>query len=154
MLEIAALIRRIRTDKNAFQELLVMMEPSIRKYVRLLYKDDKEDVRAEMALALWEAVMRIQYCENDGECVIFHTDMEKFLKKYDGRKRQIFYQMIFEGKSDTNIANEFAVTRQYANRLRRGKKRWNTRTTRHTVGAVKKEFWEFSRKSDMLSRFW
>lgn len=69
--EIISLIQKIHTDKEAFKELVDKMEPLIKKYMRLLYKDEKEDVHSEMTLALWEAVTRIKYCENDGECLAF-----------------------------------------------------------------------------------
>ena len=42
------------------------MEPLINKYMRKLYKDDKDDVYAELILALWEAVTKLKYVENDG----------------------------------------------------------------------------------------
>lgn len=69
--EIVSLFQKIRTDKETFKELVDKMEPLIKKYIRLLYKDEKEDVRSEMTLALWEAVTKIEYCENDGECMAF-----------------------------------------------------------------------------------
>ncbi len=69
--EITSIIQKIHIDENAFEELVKRMEPLIKKYVRLLYKDDKEDVRSEMTLALWEAVIRMEYCENDWECLSF-----------------------------------------------------------------------------------
>ncbi|MDE5698634.1 MAG: hypothetical protein K2I96_14700 [Lachnospiraceae bacterium] len=69
--EIMSLIQKIQTDKDVFKELVDKMEPLIKKYMRMLYKDEREDVRSEMTLALWEAVKRIEYCEKDGECMSF-----------------------------------------------------------------------------------
>ncbi len=165
--EITSLIQKIHTDKNAFEQLINKMAPLIDKYTRLLYKDEKEDVRSEMMLALWESVTKISYCEKDGEClaylstalrnrfydlyrksrkqhdhqmliendsvfdiikdesrkdledVIFNIDIEAFLKRYIGKKREIFKVIILENKLDTEIAGIFCVTRQYVNRLRR-----------------------------------
>lgn len=164
--EITLLIRKIHIDKNAFQELVDRMEPLIKKNIRLLYKDEKEDVRSEMTLALWEAVTKIKYCENDGECmtflcnalknrfyelyrkskkehdnqiflenndalernrddiagldeVLFHIDIEMFLKRYDGKKQKIFRKILTEDESDAEIAKTLFVTRQYVNRMRR-----------------------------------
>lgn len=164
--EITLLIRKIRIDKNAFQELVDRMEPLIKKNIRLLYKDEKEDVRSEMILALWEAVTKIKYYENDGECmtflcnalknrfyelyrkskkehdnqiflenddavemnrndiaglddVLFHIDIEMFLKEYDGKKQKIFRKILTEDESDAEIAQTLFVTRQYVNRMRR-----------------------------------
>lgn len=69
--DIISLIQKIRTDKEAFKELVDKMEPLIKKYTRLLYKDEKEDVRAEMTMTLWEAVIKLKYCEKDEECLTF-----------------------------------------------------------------------------------
>ncbi len=69
--EITSIIQKIHINKNEFKELVEKMNPLIKKYVRLLYKDDKEDVRSEMTMALWEAVIRMEYCETDGECLAF-----------------------------------------------------------------------------------
>lgn len=69
--EIKSLIQEIQIDKNAFKKLVDKMEPLINKYVKLLYKDDKEDIHSEMVLALWEAVIKMEYCEKERECVSF-----------------------------------------------------------------------------------
>ncbi|OUQ15267.1 RNA polymerase sigma factor [Lachnoclostridium sp. An138] len=69
--EFVSLIQAIKNDKEKFEELLIKMEPLINKYVRLLYKEDKEDVYGELVLALWESVLKISYCENDGQIINF-----------------------------------------------------------------------------------
>lgn len=165
--EIISLIQKIQTDKATFNDLVEKMEPLIKKYTRLLYKDEKEDVRSEMMLALWEAIARLKYCEKDEECiaflctalknrfyelyrkskkehdnqifvenddvfdvgmveniidlenVIFKIDVEMFLKKYVGKKQEIFRMIIMGNASDVEIAEAFSVTRQYINRMRR-----------------------------------
>lgn len=88
--ELMYLICKIRTDKDAFQELVDKMEPLINKNVRLLYKDEKEDVRSEMTLALWEAVTKINYCENDGQCMSFLCNALKnrFYELYRKSKKE------------------------------------------------------------------
>lgn len=69
--EITSIIQKIHINKDEFKELVEKMDPLIKKYVRLLYKDNKENVHSEMTLALWEAVIRMEYCESDGECLAF-----------------------------------------------------------------------------------
>lgn len=71
--EILSLIQKIQAnrDEDAFKKLISEMEPTIKKYVRLLYKDEKEDVRSEMTLALWEAVTKMEYYKNDKACFAF-----------------------------------------------------------------------------------
>ena len=41
--ELSKLIQDIKKDKNKFSLLLNRMEPLINKYVRILYKDEKEE---------------------------------------------------------------------------------------------------------------
>ena len=65
------LIKNIHKDKEQFSNLVIKMNPLINKYVRILYKDEKEDVRAEFVLALWEAVTKLKYIENDQS--LLHT---------------------------------------------------------------------------------
>lgn len=96
--EITSLIQKIQTDKDAFEELINKMEPLIKKYVRLLYKDEKEDVRSEMTLALWEAVTRIEYCNKDGECMTFLCTALKnrFYELYRKSKKEHDKQVLTE----------------------------------------------------------
>ena len=47
------------------------MAPLINKYTRLLYKDEKEDINSELILALWEAVLKMKYYEDDGKCLVY-----------------------------------------------------------------------------------
>lgn len=65
------LIENIQKDKERFSELVNKMDPLICKYMRILYKDEKEDVRSELVLALWEAVTKLKYAENEGQCVTY-----------------------------------------------------------------------------------
>lgn len=69
--EIAALIENTLKDKNEFDALLKRLTPKINQYVGRLYKDEPEEIRAEMALTLWEAVTKIKYYDNDGKCLTF-----------------------------------------------------------------------------------
>ena len=69
--EVSSVIQKIREDKNNFGMLLERMKPLINKYTKLLYKDEKEDVYSEMVLALWEAVMKMEYYNEDSECTVF-----------------------------------------------------------------------------------
>lgn len=68
-MEIFKLICDIKEDKEKFVLLIDKFEPLIKTYVRLLYKDEKEDVHAEMVAALWEAICNIEYYDDDGQIV-------------------------------------------------------------------------------------
>lgn len=82
--EIATLIENTLKDKNEFDALLKRLTPLINKYVSSLYKDEPEEIRAEMVLALWEAVTKIKYYDNDGKCLAFLSGAlrNKFLELY------------------------------------------------------------------------
>lgn len=111
---IALLIQKIRVDKKSFDELIHEMTPLINKYVYLLYKDEQDDVRAEMILALWEAVSRIKYCENDKECLSyisralrnrFYELYRKSRKQYDNRAYEEYEENMQDEPVITDINN-------------------------------------------------
>ena len=57
--------------KKFFLILVEKFMPLIRSIQRLLYKDDAEDVKQEMLMALWEASQKIEKYDNEGECNYF-----------------------------------------------------------------------------------
>lgn len=63
--------------------------------------------------------VEIRYIENQYSNIITREDIEKFLEKFVGSKRDIYRAMMAENLTDKQIANRFQVSRQYANRLRR-----------------------------------
>ena len=81
------------------------MEPLIKKYMRLLYKDEKEDVHSEMILALWEAVTKIEYCEKEGECLAFLCTALKnrFYELYRKSRKEHDNVLLLENNDDINI---------------------------------------------------
>jgi hypothetical protein len=107
--EIVSLIQKIQADKDedAFKELINEMEPSIKKYEGLLYKDEKEDVRSEMTLALWEAVPKIKYYKNEKSCFAFLCNALKirFLELYRKSRKWHDNQTPIEDVSACNVSN-------------------------------------------------
>ncbi len=77
------LLKNIKSNKDSFSKLLDNMNPLISKYVRLLYKNDREDIRQELILALWESILKMKYYNSDGECL-----KNKFLDLYRKSKKQ------------------------------------------------------------------
>ena len=73
--ELAKTIKSIKEgEKEEFEKIIDKLNPIITKYVRAIYDGDKEDIREEYILALWEAVNKIQYVNSDGECLKYlHT---------------------------------------------------------------------------------
>ncbi|SHN61986.1 DNA-directed RNA polymerase specialized sigma subunit, sigma24 family [Butyrivibrio hungatei DSM 14810] len=153
-------------DGQGFLLLAEKFSPLIKKYTRLLYKNEAEDVKQEMLLALWEASQKIEKYDNEGECTryFFNALKCKFLELYRKSKNEnetsfllddsimeneqseehlkyayanlkqdiIFVlsnyptvvkdmclKMIFNDMSDSEIAKNYHVSRQYANRIRR-----------------------------------
>ncbi|HJC23191.1 MAG TPA: sigma-70 family RNA polymerase sigma factor [Candidatus Eisenbergiella merdavium] len=88
--EFVELINDIRKDKEEFYRLIDKFEPLIRKYTKKLYKDDKEDVREEFLLALWESVQGMEYYKSDAEIVkyINNAVWRKFLELYRASRKQ------------------------------------------------------------------
>ena len=110
--EITSIIQKIHINKDEFKELVEKMDPLIKKYVRLLYKDNKEDVHSEMTLALWEAVIRMEYCESDGECPAFLCTALKnrFYELYRKSKKEHDNQQLIDNNDVFGISTESVDT--------------------------------------------
>ena len=98
MKEWCKLLMDIKQDKEVFAKLIEYMNPLINKYVRLLYKDDHEDMRGELILALWESVVKIDYCNYEGECFSYINKAlkNKFLELYRKSKKLHDFQITIE----------------------------------------------------------
>ena len=94
MREWCKLLKDIKNNKDEFAKLIESMNPLLNKYVRLLYKDEAEDIREELILALWESVLKINYCNNDGECFSYINNAlkNKFLELYRKSKKRHDFQ--------------------------------------------------------------
>ena len=71
-------------EEESFVMLVEKFMPLIKKYTRLLYKDDAEDVKQEMLMALWEASQKIEKYDNEGECTKYFSNALRcrFLELY------------------------------------------------------------------------
>lgn len=117
--EFSELLYEIRTDKNKFNMLMKKMDPLVNKYTRMLYKDEKEDVRSELYLALWESVMNISLTGNDGQVVhylstaIRNRFLELYRKscKHHDNEGSVEHEFFFELMTYTeNEFDDFIVT--------------------------------------------
>ena len=88
--EVALILQNVKKNKNDFEKLINMMTPLINKYTRLLYKDEKEDINSELILALWEAVLKMKYYEDDGKCLVYLSNAikNKFFELYRKSRKQ------------------------------------------------------------------
>lgn len=151
--------------QNEFGELLQKFMPLINKYARLLYKDEQEDMKSELSLALWESINKMKYYDNEEKCIAYikksifikylelyrksrlyfdhieiledkffesynsesntyseieiSNDLNHIISKYSGQTYNIFYSILFEQLSDSEIARKYNISRQYSNRKRR-----------------------------------
>ena len=167
--EFADLVKAARGDEKKLALVLERMEPLIRNRARKLYMEDPDDMRSELCIAIWIAIGKMDYFDDDGQVtryltravnnrylelcrtsrklhdneMAFDTDIEgpimcdagkpderldEFLLRHDlyrmlntctGIKRRIVGMIVSEDKSDSEIAGELAVSRQYVNRVRR-----------------------------------
>ena len=68
--EIVTYIREIEKGNSSFFSNVVdKMMPSMKKYISRLYKDEKDDVYVELMAALWEAIIKIEYFDEEGKCI-------------------------------------------------------------------------------------
>lgn len=164
--KLCTLIKEFKNgDETKFLLIVEKMKPLIDKYVRLLYKDDKEDMYSEFVLYLLESIIAMKYYDKEGQCVYFLSkaiknkfyelykksrrhfdnvadinneyfenmhfkqseyedfiikeDLNKLLLNAKGKQYQILYAMVFKDETDSEIAKQIAVSRQYVNRVRR-----------------------------------
>lgn len=115
--ELTMLIHRIQgTNKEAFIVVMNLMEPLVKKYSYLLYKDEKEDTRSELHLALWEAVNKISILENDGQVVNYLSTALKnrYLELYRASKKHHDNEVSLE---DDNYLNALSFLHSEYNNL-------------------------------------
>ncbi len=100
--DVNVLIREYKNgNKEKFLLIVDKMAPLINKYVRLLYKDEKEDMHSEFVLCLLEAVNAMNYYNEDGQCIYFCSRAlkNKFLELY--KKSKLHFE------SETVVEDEF-----------------------------------------------
>lgn len=92
-------------NKEEFLLIADKMEPLISKYVRLLYKDEKEDMHSEFVLCLLEAVNSMGYYQEEGQCIYFLSRALKnrFLELYKKSKLHFDREMVMEDDFFTNM---------------------------------------------------
>lgn len=100
--EFVLLIKAVKNDKNKFNSVIEKMNPLIEKYVRLLYRDEKDDVRAELIMALWEAVSTISYYGNDGQVANYlcQAIKNRYFELYRKSRKVHDHESILEENQD------------------------------------------------------
>lgn len=87
-------------DVNQFLLIQERLKPVMNKYVRLLFRDEKEDTMAELDLSLLEAVHNIVYFENEGQCFIYFYNAlrNRYLELYKRSRRKFDYECSYEAQ--------------------------------------------------------
>lgn len=67
----AQLVQSAKQDSVSMENVIAKMNPLLKKYSKKAFFLDKDDAYQELILALIEAVMRIDICKTDGECLIY-----------------------------------------------------------------------------------
>lgn len=87
-------------NKDEFETLLERFMPLINKYSRMLYKDEPDDIKAELSLALYDAIDKMEYFDNEAKCVAYITNTLylKYLELYRKSKQYHEHMEIIEDK--------------------------------------------------------
>lgn len=87
-----------RGDDTQFSLIIEKFKPVIDKYSLRLYKDEREDTASELVLALLEAVQKIKYYYNEGQCVTFLTKAleHRFFELYRKSRKKFDHEQPFE----------------------------------------------------------
>ncbi len=90
-------IKKIKmNEKEEFEQVISFFNPILNKYARLLYKDELEDTRSELICALWEAVSKIDYYENEGQIIKYlsRSVFLRYLELYRLSRQRNDYEQI------------------------------------------------------------
>lgn len=112
MYEISKIIKEIKQgDTEKIIYVIEKMKPVINKYKKILYKDEKEDIEGEMVLALWEAICKMEYFDDDGKCVIYLKNAihNKFLELYRNSRKKFDHEI----SDSSEINNEIIFNEKY-----------------------------------------
>ena len=92
---------------DEFKIIELKMKPILTKYTNYMYKDEKEDIYAELVLALWESITKIEYYSNEGKVVNYlHTAIKnKFYELYRTSRKKNDNECIADDDALLNIVS-------------------------------------------------
>lgn len=100
------LIQDFKNGENEkFIQIIEKMKPLINKYIRLLYKDEKEDIQSEFVLCLLESITKMKYYNEEGQCIYFLSKALKnrFHELYKKSKLHFDREVIVDDEYFINI---------------------------------------------------
>jgi len=65
----AQLVNKAKDSSLHMEEVINLMNPIIKSYIKKLFFMDSEDAEQEITIAIIEAVQSIKACETDGQCL-------------------------------------------------------------------------------------
>ncbi len=104
--EIVTYIREIEKGNSSFFSNVVdKMMPSMKKYISRLYKDEKDDVYVELMAALWEAIIKIEYFDEEGKCITYLNNAlnNKYMELYRRSRKKNDNEQALEDEVFTSI---------------------------------------------------
>ena len=118
MKEVRQIIFDIKSgNKDEFELLMDMFMPLINKYVKYLYKDDNDDVKAELFMALYDAILKMKYCDNEAKSIAYikKSLKLKYLELYHKSKQYHEHMELIEDtfmekySMDKNLFQEIEI---------------------------------------------
>ena len=109
MNEIKNIICNIKKGQlDEFEKILIHFNPLITKYARKLFKNEFEDSKSELTCALWEAILNLEYYENEGQIISYLSKSVflRYLELYKSSKRKNEYESCVQDEELLNIVYE------------------------------------------------
>lgn len=72
------LVKKAKQDSQCMMEVIEIMQPLIKSYVKKIFFMDKLDAEQEIILAIIEAIYSISRCDTTGECFTYISNAIKF----------------------------------------------------------------------------
>lgn len=108
----------IKTIENDGQ-VVKYLSTAIRNRFLELYRNSRKHHDNEVLTFDEDYSKNIAYIENEYSGVMINEDIRRFLEKHTGMKKDIYYLMLYENLSDSEVSNRLNISRQYANRMRK-----------------------------------
>ena len=92
-------------NKEAMNQIIIKMTPLVNKYARRLFKMEFEDMRQEMIIAIFEAVIKMEGEYSEYQCLRYITNAVKF--RYMELSRKSYMLEINEEIVDYETLGQF-----------------------------------------------
>jgi len=89
-------------EEESLIQIIEVLMPVIKKYTKYLYKDDSEDVREELILAIIIALKKMSYIGSEGECVNYLVNSIK-MKFYELYRKSVLVNEMEEIKEENTF---------------------------------------------------